>query len=263
MLAGCRASAVLAMLVLAVPPARATPCDGPSINLSAVPGGRTSIAIKSPCRSGQLVSLTYADATYLSELDRNGESEVGIDCFAGNRTPIRLAFEDGLNFDRQPVTDDMSQLSKVAIVWTSSVDLDLHALEFAAVRGGPGDIWSGHPSSYADVVARGQAGGFLGTASRGENLGSHTEVYTFRHSPGERVGTIKMLVDFTSRGDHAVGDYCGEGRFAELPFKAYILDRGGGLKQLDLAFSRLPCGRDIEEASRYNSRLIPGLQVGR
>ncbi len=219
----------------------------------------------SQCRAGQLVSFAYSGATFMSQLNEQGRSEFVLDCFAGSAAPITIAFEDSTSVIRQPVTDDMTTLSKVAIVWTSSVDLDLHAFEYAAPRNGEGHVWSGGPSSLAEAMASarrdGRGRGFLSTASAGHEIGMNVEVYTFIHLPRERAGGVKLAVDFASRGDRADGEYCGNGRFAELPFKAFILERDRMPRQLDLAFASVPCGTELSEAARFNSRLIPELLI--
>lgn len=240
-------------------------CPGPDIALAAEAGGRTRIVIKSSCRAGELVSFSYADATFLAVVSAQGQAETVIDCFAGSTSPITIVLEDGTSVVRQPVTDDMAMLSKVAIVWSSSVDLDLHAFEYAASRGTKGHIWSGHALSFAEASAAaeqdGRSHGFLSTASAGSGVGMNAEVYTFVHAPRERSGGVKIAVDFASRGDRAEGDYCAGGRFAELHFKAYILERGRTARQLDLAFASVPCGTDLNESARFNTRLIPELLI--
>lgn len=245
--------------------ARSAACGEPGVSLSPEAGGLTQISVASACRAGELVSITYADATLLERLDKDGKSSTLLDCFAGDAA-ITIAFEDGTSVARQPVTDDLTRYSKVAILWSSAVDLDLHAFEYAAAPGDPGHVWSAAPLSLAEAKGRAkrdQRGhGFLSTASAGKSIGMNIEVYTFVHDPREKAAGVKMGVDFASRGTRADGDYCGAGRYAEIQFKAYTLQKGHVAQRLDLAFASLPCGTDISEAARINSRLIPELTIG-
>lgn len=204
------------------------------------------------------MSTTYAGVTLLNRFDGEGRGSVVVDCFAGTSEAVTLLFEDGTRVVRAPVTDDMAQLSKVAIVWTSSVNLDLHAFEYAARAGDKGHVWSGNPSA-SEAASLSEAQGYLSSVSQGEELGSHIEVYTFRHRSGERSGAVKLAVDFASRGGFATDDFCGDKRFAEIRFKAYVFDRGGATKVFNLEFASLPCGSVVDAASRLNSRLIPAL----
>src|SRR5262249_25901784 len=65
----CALSAALP-LENAATPKRATGCGEPGISLSPEAGGITQISIASPCRTGELVSITYADATLVERLDK-------------------------------------------------------------------------------------------------------------------------------------------------------------------------------------------------
>lgn len=242
----------------------ASTCGEPEIALGPEPGGLTRIAVGSPCRAGELVSITYAEATFVERLDGDGRSQMVLDCFAGE-VPITFVFEDGMSTIRQPITDDLAKYSKVAIVWSSSVDLDLHAFEYAAARDDSGHIWSGAPQSPAAAETRARiekrGHGFLSSASNGTSIGMNVEVYTFIHSPRQKAAGVKVGVDFVTRGARADGEYCGTGRYAEIQFKAYTLEKGLVTKRLDLAFASVPCGSDISDAARINSRLIPELTI--
>jgi hypothetical protein len=242
-----------------------TACGEPQISLSPKTGGLTQISVASSCRAGELVSITYADATLVERLDAKGNSTTLLDCFAGDAAAITIAFENGTRLTRQPATDDLTKYSKVAILWSSSVDLDLHAFEYAAVPGDPGQIWSGKPLSLAEAETRAKrekrGHGFLSASSAGRSIGMNVEVYTFVHYPGEKAAGVKMGVDFATRGARADGEYCGAGRHAEVQFKAYTLEKGRVAKRLDLAFASIPCGTNISGTARINSRLIPELTI--
>lgn len=242
----------------------ASACGEPEIALSPEPGGLTRIAVASPCRAGELVSITYADATFVERLDGGGRAKTMLDCFAGE-APITLVFEDGTSITRQSVTDDLTNYSKVAVVWSSSVDLDLHAFEYAAASGDTGHISPSTPLSLAEAETRAKiekrGHGFLSSASNGTAIGMNVEVYTFIHYAREKPAGVKIGVDFATRGARAGGEYCGTGRYAEIQFKAYTLEKGRVTKRLDLAFASVPCGSDISDAARINSRLIPELTI--
>ncbi len=240
-------------------------CSEPAITLAPGAGGLTIISVTSACREGELVSISYAEATFVERLDREGRSTLALDCFAGDTAPITIAFEDGTSIVRDPVTDDIARYSKVAILWSSSVDLDLHAFEYAATANDAGHVWAGHPMTHAEAETHARndrrGHGFLSTSGSGKAIGMNVEVYTFVHYPHEKTAAVKMGVDFATRGGRAEGDYCGAGRYAEMHFKAYVLERGRPSRQLDLAFAGVPCGTEIVDAVRVNSRLIPELVV--
>ncbi|MBO0766112.1 MAG: hypothetical protein J2P50_16195 [Hyphomicrobiaceae bacterium] len=250
---------------LAPVPARTAPaCAEPSIEMAPLRGGRTRIAVDSPCRPQQLVIFTYAGAVFIRSLNELGRAAFILDCFAGDGETVTINFEDHTALVRRPVIgEDMRDFSKVAIVWSSTIDLDLHAFEYSATFGSPGHVWAGRPRSLEEASAErdGRGHGFLSTVGAGGEIGMNMEVHTFVHQRGEAPGVVKLVVDYSTRGGKPEGRFCGGGDLAELPFKAYILDRGGPYRQLELAFASVPCGKEIDAGARFNARLIPDLVI--
>src|SRR5262249_45128711 len=155
-------------------------------------------------------------------LDGLGRAELVLDCFAGDREAVALSFDDKTTVYRQPVVgEDMRDFSKVTIVWTSAVDLDLHAFEYAAAFESPGHVWTKQPRSFEEAATGqgdGRGHGFLSTISAGTELGMNMEIYTFVHQHGESPGIIKFAVDYVSRGSRPEGRFCGSGDLAEMRF---------------------------------------------
>jgi hypothetical protein len=250
------------------PRAPASVCAEPRVEISPAPGGRSRIAVDSSCRAAELVTFTYAEAVFMQWLDARGRAEFVLDPFAGDDESVNIRFEDRTEVVRRPaVGDGMRDFSKVAIVWTSAVDLDLHAFEGQATFGGPGHVWSGRPGTIEEAMANAQRNerghGFLSTVGAGGEMGMNLEVYTLVHASAEEGGLVKLAIDYKSRGSRPEGPFCGNGHLARLTFKAYILDRGRPLRKLDLAFAAVPCGTEIGPGARLNSRLIPDLVIRR
>lgn len=245
--------------------AREKACDEPRVQLMPERGGRTRIAIDTACRAQQFVVLEYAGVVFIRLLDANGSDLFVLDCFAGEVETIAIKFEDNTKIVRQPVAADMRDVSKVAIVWSDGVDLDLHAFEYAAEFGGAGHVWSGEPGTQEEASARalrdGRGQGFISTSGAGSEIGMNFEVYTFMHRPGQTTGAVKLAVDYKTRGSRPTDKFCGTGTLAEVRFKAYVMERGRPARQLDLAFSAVPCGADLSARARFNSRLIPDLAI--
>lgn len=249
-------------------PAGRTRCAEPRIEVSPLRGGLTQIAIDTPCRADQLVTFTYAGVVFIQLLDPQGRAVFVLDCFAGDDESVSISFEDGTTAARRPaVGDDLRNVSKVAIVWSTTIDLDLHAFEYSARFGSPGHVWSGAPRSLDEVRAQGEQDGrghgFLSTVGPGGEIGMNLEVYTFVHQRGQPAGLVKLAVDYRTRGSKPADGFCGSGHFAELPFKAYIMAPGAPIRRLDLAFAAVPCGTEIGAGARFNQRLIPDLVIRR
>lgn len=240
-------------------------CGAPEITVQPMRAGLSSIAIASPCRAYTVVTFNYAGWSVTRFLDGTGKAKLDLDCFAGDGTPIQILFQDGVSVSRRIITRDLKKISKVAIIWRSEVNIDLHAFEFGAVIGGPGHVWHGAPSEFtgAKAAARfnGIGKGFMTTISNGDEQGDKLEVYTFWHGRQKLSRVVKMVADFKTRGAQPSGDYCGKGRLAEVKFQTVLTVRNKEVVRSNGAFASAPCNGLLGEDARYNSKTVPDLVV--
>ena len=253
---------------IATGPAR-TPaplCLSPRISFRPAGLGLTEIAVQSDCRAGQDMIIDYGGASFIQNLDDAGRAAFVLDCFAGYRELIRVRFMDRTEVMRLP-PEQTARLTKVAILWSSGVDLDLHAFEFGATFGDARHVWSGKsppPDRVQSAPGADRRGrGLVTTSSRGQSLGTSAEVYTYLHHPDEPAGSIRFAVDFVSRGDRASGDFCGDAPRAGVQLRIVVLQPDGAVRQSTAEFSALPCGTELSSAARFNTKLIPELWVRR
>lgn len=242
-----------------------TGCAEPSIAVLPLAGGRTQFSITDLCRAGQMVTFTYVGVPFQRKVDGAGRLDFILDCFAGDGSPVEIGFQDGSTFSRNAVARDMGRISKVSVLWSANVNLDIHAFEYAASFGKPGHVWAAAPSSPEDArsVARaeGRGRGFISHVSDGGNVGSHLEVYTFWHHRRQDRGVIRLALDFASRGSTPQGENCGSGRMAEVEFLVLRLSRGGEFSRTEGVFQRAACGAPLSEQARYSTKAIPDLFI--
>lgn len=242
-----------------------TGCAEPSIAVLPLAGGRTQFSITDLCRAGQMVTFTYVGVPFQRKVDGAGRLDFILDCFAGDGSPVEIGFQDGSTFSRNAVARDMGRISKVSVLWSANVNLDIHAFEYAASFGKPGHVWAAAPSSPEDArsVARaeGRGRGFISHVSDGGNVGSHLEVYTFWHHRRQDRGVIRLALDFASRGSMPQGENCGSGRMAEVEFLVLRLSRGGEFSRTEGVFQRAACGAPLSEQARYSTKAIPDLFI--
>lgn len=240
-------------------------CGEAEVTVSPLSAGRTSVVVVSPCRAYTLVTFDYGGWSASRFLDSSGRAQLEIDCFAGDTAPIDVSFQDGASVTRRAVARDMKKVSKVAVIWRSDVDLDLHAFEFGAIAGSPSHVWAGAPSDLKSAKAGarsdGRGKGFLSMASKGNDEGDKLEVYTFWHGRMKRSGVVKMVVDFKSRGSVPKGEYCGQGKRAEIVFETVVTVRNTEVERTQGAFAPAPCNVSLEDGSRYNSKTVPDLVI--
>ncbi|MDX2290562.1 MAG: hypothetical protein NW217_17305 [Hyphomicrobiaceae bacterium] len=254
------------MVVGAISPARCSPVGSYTIATGPLPAGRVNVGIVSPCRAGQAVSLRYGGYAFTHALDRNGRLDLVLDLFQGTRQPASIVFADNSSAPLTLPAVSLAGITKIALVWKGAVDLDLHALEYVAARGGKGHVWAMAPSSAASIQAepasaekRGR--GFLSSSTAGDHQGDNVEVYTFMHVAGQSPGTIRLEVDYKTRGDRPSGATCGQGQYAQLDFAVVRLLDGGEAKNERLQFSAAPCGVVLDRAQRHSSYAIGDLRI--
>lgn len=218
--------------------------------------GLIAIAITSPCRKGQTVTLAYAGHRFETRLDNGGEALVNLDLFAG-RVAAHLDFSDGTRAAVDTSTAELGGLSKVALVWKQPVDLDLHALEYSAKLDGPGHVWTKAPSSArearASVLHEEQGRGFISTAMDGSTAGDQVEVYTFLHASSQKRGIVSLLVDYASRSNGRA-DTCGEGANAEVAAEIFRFEHGHEVPRERIVIRPLDCGAVTGRLLRYGIR---------
>ncbi len=246
-------------------PAIALTCPDAVLATESLPGGRSKVSVQSPCRRGQTVSLQYGPITMQGALDDKGNTGFIADMFLGADAETSVTFADG---KRQPLrlpAGDLDEVIKVAIVWDAPVNLDLHAFEYAAAQGEPGDIWSGAPRdasvASALIAQDGRGHGFMSSTDDGKGAGPKVEVFTFMRSRQQNRGAIAMALDYQTRGNEPSGEACGTGRYAQVPIKVIVREPGGDISKQDGIISSLPCGTPLSTDARYQTGIVPDIRV--
>ncbi|MGD9669278.1 MAG: hypothetical protein AB7U75_09485 [Hyphomicrobiaceae bacterium] len=226
------------------------------------PAGRLEIKLRSPCLAGRPVTFVYAGHEFVRTVGDGGELTFVLDMFEG-AAPVALKLDDGSTTNIDASSVNFAQVSKVAVLWSAPVNLDLHALEYLAPRDGPGHVWSKSPGSLDAALTAAREGsrgrGFLSTDDTGAGSGTHAEVYTFLHNKNQRQGAITLLIDYETRGDMPSGDYCGQGRLAVIEALVVRLRPGGKVEKETVRLGSAPCGQQLPESKRFNSDTLSDL----
>jgi hypothetical protein len=258
-------SAVVPLALL--PPltlASAQTCAAPTIEVVPRAGGQLQFKIQSPCRMGELVVGRYGELVIMERFDGNGNLVFHLDCFQGNRE-IQLTFKDDRRATTRSCAAVENTLTKVAIVWQGHIDLDLHALEYAAAPGSEYDRWASNPGSYqtaqSNYLRSGRSYGFMSTTSDGQKLGHNVEVYTLLRHPAEQRGLIAMGIALGAHNNFARTESCRNGTGEPLRFDldVYILDYGARLRSYEREFIAQPCDGN---PTRIVTNLIPHILLG-
>jgi hypothetical protein len=246
-------------------PAIALTCPDAVLSSEPLPGGRAKISVQSSCRRGQTANLQYGPITTQRALDDKGNAEFIADMFLGSDAETSVSFADGKRQPLRLAAGDLNQVTKVAIVWDAPVNLDLHAFEYAAAEGEPGDVWSGAPrdasAALTLVTQDGRGHGFMSSTDDGKGPGQKAEVFTLLRSKQQNRGAIAMALDYETRGSEPSGDACGGGQYAQVSIKVIVREPGGAISKQDGIISSLPCGKPLSTDARYQTGIVPDIRI--
>lgn len=223
--------------------------------------------IDAPCRRFQKLRLDYAGVEFIRTINQDGRLEITLDCIGGNGASAEFIFADESRESRKISGLDLDRVTKIAVIWSAPVNLDLHAFEYSAPFQSPDHIWAGAPSSDAEArakIANERRGhGFMSTVSTGAEQGVKLEVYTFWHSPGQKSGVINLALDYESRADPGKRDAetCGTGLYADLEYQAILIDRNAAPKRFYRKFASLDCSVTLSGLDRYNPQSVPEIVI--
>ncbi len=247
------------------PAGAAQTCGAPKVRASPAEGGRIELVVTSACRAGQDFDVIYGKLRFQHRLDGRGRANVAFDLFAGPAFKLAVKMTDGDPVEVVVPALDLSSMSKIAIVWSKPVNLDLHVFEYAAGFGKPGHVWQGANRTLSEVLglvaAEKRAHGYFSSTSDGSGPGVHAEVFTLVRADKQRFGAIAFALDFASRGEKAEGKYCGEGVNASVPYTVYRFSGSGEPTVESGLIAALACGRQLDARMRYMSSAVGDMRL--
>jgi hypothetical protein len=262
-------AALFGLLFLQWPANSATAAEcAPSVDVEAMSAGLARLNLSAPCMPGSKVRLHYDALELVRSLDESGHVSLVFDCFLGERTPLTISFQEGPPARVQLQTLDLDRVTKVAVTWKGSVNLDLHAFEYAAGLSDENHVWPGAPSSRWQAEERrrrdNRGHGFISFISDGRNEGDQLEVYTFVHESHQASGAITLALDYESRARHPRDpDTCGTGLYADLEYKVAVWRPDGRVSRSRGVFSAVECNQPTDELARYSAKALPQLLLMR
>jgi hypothetical protein len=187
-------------------PARSSANCSVTLETGVLRGGILALEVKSKCRPDQAFVVSHEGLSFSGRTDNAGEAMMRMPVM-NSMAEVDVEFADGGNRSAKTVVPGMDGFVRIGVTWEGAADLDLHALEYGAERGGDGHVWEGSPSSMRK--SRRSGGGYLMTL--GEENGARSQVYTLplpRFADEEQRVELELDVSGGS-------DICGR----ELPFR--------------------------------------------
>jgi hypothetical protein len=250
-------------------PALSAPSDcKPIINVEPISAGLSQISVSATCFPRGKVHFHYDTLELIRALDETGRLALAFDCFLGDKPTLIAVFPDGSAIPVQLQTVDLDRVTKVAVIWKGSVNLDLHAFEYAASSSDQGHIWAAAASSRWEAEERRrrdkQGHGFLSFSSDGSAEGDQLEVYTFVHEPSQQSGAVTLALDYESRARRPQDpDTCGTGLYADLEYHVAVWRPNGHISRSRGSFAPLECNQVYDQLARYSSKALPQLILTR
>lgn len=235
----------------------------PDIRLSPLPAGKTLITVASECHANQNLIIEYAESRITRQLDKNGKDHFTLDCFAGDKKNINFHFEDKLQITRKPVTQDLDKVTKVALIWSGKIDLNLHAFEYMANLGDKGHIWEQQPSDFRNALKKtrihSKGHGFLSTYRAKQTKDTNLEVYTFVNTSEQKHGVIKLALNHSANQNKLQKINCQPGSNMAVDYTTTLLVNNGNYKTGHAASILNACSSQHS----LNTRAIQDLVIGR
>ncbi|MEO1543966.1 MAG: hypothetical protein AAFR75_08110, partial [Pseudomonadota bacterium] len=239
-----------------------------AVTTKPLPAGRMEIDISAPCHPEAIVKVGYSEFTFLNQLDTAGHGRILLDAFLPNIRTAVVSLPGNDTRQVPIVTRDQDRITKTAVIWNAPVNLDIHALEYAALRGQAGHVWA-KSASTAEAALRktdrtDKGRGFLTILDGATDAAStRAEVYTFVHTPNRQSGTISLALDFETRATDPSPDFCSDGDYASIRFEVFISRPDGSSSRERGLIPPHKCGDVITEGRRYLTYAIPDIRLRR
>jgi hypothetical protein len=246
---------------IAAAPRPASSCQTPSVTVAPETGGRLQVRADSPCRAGQSWTIQNGVFHLTRRLDAQGQDATLVDLFQGQLVPFTATFADGHRAVLAVPGDLTGRVSKVAIVWQSDVNLELHAFEYAAAPGAAGHVSAASPGSAASALgasATDKGRGFLTRMDDVSPAGHKALIYTFIHSKAQTGGTVALAVEIAGTTDAT----CSGKPRAPATYQLFLLDQSGTVRQETHVLAP-GCAVPSSSPARFKTGLIPDLRLRR
>ncbi len=201
------------------------------------PGGEIALTVNAPCLPGSALTVRQGAFEFLAFTDAGGIFQGNFPAFAIEAV-VSVDLADGIAKSVPVTVPDAERFTRVALLWSGSVDLDLHAREYGAKPGQAGYVWSGDPSSYRQ--SRQSGGGYLLSFGSGD---AFAEIYTMPLSKRQANGVIDLSLHVAD-GTRA----CDQG--IELRVLRF---QGGNSDASNVRFTLGPCGDNMPGYEVFNA----------
>jgi hypothetical protein len=240
-------------------PSPTVPCTvPPSLILEIKPAGLTEVIIDAPCNANTVAELSYDGLRLGVAISAEGAGSIEAVGFQQASDAV-LRFADGEGIGFNIPFSDTERMTRVAVVWTTAIDLDLNAFEFGAQPLSTNHVRPGRPRNFDDVRRRG--GGYLIEYHPVSGVGDSVSIYTYWRRRGGRMGVVALKVEFASRVGWERPDTCGEGISSTPEFTVLRSVAGKLERPRRRRLAPLDCAAIADGAKRYIADAVDDMIV--
>jgi hypothetical protein len=200
--------------------------------------GAATIRVVSPeSRQGMTMHLDYDGETYGARFDEKGVAQISIAVF--NKSNDMAVSVKGIGAVKCSVPfPDIDNVYRVVMQWHDPVKIDLHVIEPFAMEGADGHVYPGRPNLSLDHGL-----GQLDVVTDAvEDDATAEQSYVVDESRRPPRGIFLFKADYASRGSGPDGEFCGEGKYANVDFTLVTLDHGHKQMTKKYATGVMACG---------------------
>jgi len=163
-----------------------------NLEAEVMPSAMVELRLNAPCQPNSRVQVRHGKVSFTMQTGHTGTLVMQVPAFE-IRATFQVRLQDGQRLAAAVSVPELENFERIAIQWTGSFNLDLHALEFSAEPGGSGHVFATDEGSVSGRPAHSQ--GFLTSLgdSRVEQP-SMTEVYSLPTGPNTKSGVVEMIV---------------------------------------------------------------------
>lgn len=203
--------------------------------------GRATVSIVSPqARAGQMAHVDYDGETYAARFDDKGNAKVDVALVsAANTLSVSGTGKGAIRCD--VAFPEIDQVYRVILRWHDPVRIDLHVIEPLGQEGGKGHVHAGAPNTAQDHGL-----GRLDIVTEApEEDATGEQSYVIDEASRPPHGVFTFRYDYVSRGATPSGQFCEQGKFANVSFLLFALDHGKKQEPRKYATGAMACGQPL------------------
>ena len=205
------------------------PCDT-SLEVTPMDEGQVALRLEANCITKERIVVWQDGLRFAARTSAVGVFEASIPAFREN-TRFRVEFANGTSVEAGATVPGADAFDRVALLWSGTDNLSIHAFEFGATRGEAGHIHRTRPGPVARSSGT-ESGRIQRFGDPDVDAPLIAEVYSFPSGRAMKSGVVRLMVEV-----EVTPFSCGK----TLDAEAIQTEAEGGLRSVALALDMPGC----------------------